>query len=81
MNNMRDCCKCFELQWSEGPVAGKRMQVQMINKGGQTNDIIVVVPGGGVGPNLSGCDSQYGVQWYVSQPSSKPVKTLADIGV
>jgi hypothetical protein len=63
MNEARDCCKCFELQWTNGPAAGKRVQVQMINVGGDSTDITLVVPGGGVGPNTRGCEAQYGYDW------------------
>jgi hypothetical protein len=69
---MRDktaCCKCFELQWRSGtPAAGKRMQVQVLNIGGDkttnnANDIIIYTPGGGVGPVFDGCRLQYGRSW------------------
>ncbi|SPO00754.1 uncharacterized protein DNG_03502 [Cephalotrichum gorgonifer] len=62
-----NCCKCFSLQWTEGPAAGKRMEVQIINEGGEVNngrrDFILLTPGGGVGPNRDGCDTQYGYDW------------------
>ncbi|KAJ9134312.1 Barwin-like endoglucanase [Pleurostoma richardsiae] len=62
-----NCCKCFELQWQGGPAAGKKMQVQIINEGGSANgtdqEFIIVTPGGGSGPNLSGCKNQYGSTW------------------
>ena len=60
------CCKCFELQWTDGPARNKRMQVQAINSGGTTDngrDFIIITPGGGVGPNSKGCNSQFGGSW------------------
>lgn len=63
MNSSRTCCSCYELTWLDGPAAGKRMQVQKINSGGSVNDVIIVVPGGGVGPNPQGCDNQFGAGW------------------
>ncbi|KJR88089.1 uncharacterized protein SPSK_07867 [Sporothrix schenckii 1099-18] len=67
-NGTADCCKCFELTWKDGPVAGKRVQVQVINSGGDVNtetgrDFVIVTPGGGVGPNGGGCNAQYGANW------------------
>ena len=68
-DGIENCCKCFELQWTEGPAAGKRMQVQVINEGGTVTDgkrdFILLTPGGGVGPNAQGCESQFGLDWYV----------------
>jgi len=69
MRNKTNCCKCFELQWRSGtPAAGKKMQVQIINIGGDkttdsTNDLIIYTPGGGVGPVYDGCRLQYGKSW------------------
>ena len=63
------CCKCFELTWKSGtPAAGKKMQVQAINVGGDkttdgANDVIIYTPGGGVGPVYDGCRQQYGKSW------------------
>lgn len=72
----QNCCKCFELQWTEGSAAGKRMQVQIINEGGEvTNgrrDFILLTPGGGVGPNQAGCNAQFGYDWYVAALPSSP---------
>ncbi len=65
-NGAENCCKCFELLWTDGYGAGKRMQVQAINEGGSTDngrDFIILTPGGGVGPNAGGCNSQYGDGW------------------
>lgn len=71
-----NCCKCFELQWTDGPAVGKRMQVQIINEGGDVangqRDFILVTPGGGVGPNQAGCDTQFGYDWYVIPPCPRP---------
>lgn len=64
-----NCCKCYELQWTEGSAAGKRIQVQIINEGGSVEngrrDFILLTPGGGVGPNQAGCNAQFGYDWYV----------------
>lgn len=72
-----NCCKCYELQWTEGSAAGKRMQVQIINEGGVVEngrrDFVLLTPGGGVGPNPSGCDAQFGYDWFVS-PLSRPLQ-------
>ncbi|CAK7203888.1 hypothetical protein SEUCBS139899_006638 [Sporothrix eucalyptigena] len=67
-NGTTDCCKCFELTWKDGPVAGKKVQVQIINEGGSVNtdtgrDFVLVTPGGGVGPNSGGCTAQFGGDW------------------
>ena len=61
-----NCCKCFELTWTSGPSVGKKMQVQIINEGGSTDDgreFIILTPGGGVGPNVAGCNKQFGYDW------------------
>jgi hypothetical protein len=63
MSDVRDCCECFELMWTGGPSAGKRIQVQMINTGASGTDIALIIPGGGVGPNTKGCETQYGYDW------------------
>ncbi len=65
-----NCCRCFDLRWSDGPAAGKRVVVQVINEGGSvgtdgSRDFILLMPGGGVGPNPTGCNSQFGGDWYV----------------
>jgi hypothetical protein len=73
-DGIENCCKCFELQWTDGPSRGKRMQVQVINEGGSTDDgreFVILTPGGGVGPNQQGCNEQFGYDWYDSLiPSS-----------
>lgn len=59
-----NCCKCFEITWTDGPARDKRMQVQVINEGGSTDngrDFIILMPGGGVGPTAKGCQSQFGI--------------------
>jgi hypothetical protein len=62
-----NCCKCFQLEWTDGPAMGKKMQVQAINSGGNlendVRDFIVLTPGGGVGPNPEGCAAQFGYDW------------------
>jgi hypothetical protein len=62
-----NCCKCFELTWEDGPARGKRLVTQVINTGGKeeagVRDWIVLTPGGGVGPNTAGCNSQFGYDW------------------
>ena len=64
---MENCCKCFELAWTDGPSVGKKMQVQVINQGGTTDNnsraFMILTPGGGVGPNIQGCEAQYGYDW------------------
>lgn len=66
-NGVENCCKCYELFWTDGYAAGKRMQVQVINSGGSVGDgvrdFILLTPGGGVGPNTAGCDGQFGYDW------------------
>lgn len=66
-DGIENCCKCFELQYTDGPSAGKKVQVQIINEGGNTENnsrqFIILVPGGGVGPNPKGCSTQYGYDW------------------
>jgi hypothetical protein len=68
-DGIENCCKCFELTWTDGPSAGKKMQVQVINEGGNTENnsrqFIILTPGGGVGPNQQGCNEQFGYDWYV----------------
>ena len=59
------CCKCHEVRWLTGAAANKTMVVQIVTPGGsggdvKKNDLILLTPGGGVGPLSSGCTSQYG---------------------
>jgi len=66
-DGIENCCKCFELQWIDGPASGKKVQVQVINEGGNTENnsrqFILLTPGGGVGPNDKGCSTQFGYDW------------------
>lgn len=54
------CCACYELTFTSGPVAGKRMIVQATNTGGDLGDnhFDIALPGGGVGI-FNGCTKQY----------------------
>jgi hypothetical protein len=72
-----NCCKCIEIQWLSGQAAGKKMIAQVVTPGGRgngivDNDIIILTPGGGVGPFANGCRNQYGnsYSWYVSRAAS-----------
>jgi Glycosyl hydrolase family 45 len=72
-----NCCKCHEVQWVSGKAEGKKMIVQILTPGGsgqgvKDNDLIILTPGGGVGPLNGGCKNQYGsnVIWYVA--ASRP---------
>ncbi|KAK3356418.1 family 45 glycosyl hydrolase [Lasiosphaeria hispida] len=66
-DGVENCCKCFELQWTDGPSVGKKIQVQVINEGGNVENgsrqFIILTPGGGVGPNPKGCNDQFGYDW------------------
>lgn len=60
-----NCCKCYEVQWRSGKASGKKMIVQSIYPGQtggdvRNNDLIILTPGGGLGPESSGCPRQYG---------------------
>lgn len=83
-DGIENCCKCYELQWTEGDAAGKRMQVQIINEGGSvengSRDFVLLTPGGGVGPNQSGCDAQFGYDWFVC-PLSAPSKLRLELAM
>lgn len=64
------CCKCYQLTWTSGNAKGKQMIVQSINSFGEAgsgdvkpSDIVIMTPGGGNGPNDSGCRNQYGRNW------------------
>ncbi|KAM7206399.1 glycoside hydrolase [Naviculisporaceae sp. PSN 640] len=63
------CCKCYQLTWTSGNARGKQMVVQAINSFGtptgdlKANDLIILSPGGGSGPNDAGCRNQYGRIW------------------
>ena len=68
-----NCCKCYDLLWTNGYAAGKRMILQVINwmpdaaanttNPGRTGDFAILTPGGGSGPNPTGCTRQYGATW------------------
>ncbi|KAL2270037.1 hypothetical protein VTJ83DRAFT_2221 [Remersonia thermophila] len=60
-NEREWCCACYELTFTSGPVAGKRMIVQASNTGGDlgNNHFDIAMPGGGVGI-FNACTSQYG---------------------
>lgn len=55
------CCACYELTFTSGPVAGKKMVVQATNTGGDlgNNHFDIAMPGGGVGI-FNACTQQYG---------------------
>jgi hypothetical protein len=62
------CCKCYELTWRSGNARNKKMVVQSLNVAKAEgdvgkDDIIIMVPGGGYGPNEGGCKAQYGANW------------------
>jgi hypothetical protein len=71
--NHPNCCKCYEITWLNGGAEGKRMIAQVLTPGGSAGDIrrddlILLVPGGGLGPLNQGCPNQYGrnVNWWVT---------------
>ncbi|KAH7100026.1 RlpA-like double-psi beta-barrel-protein domain-containing protein-containing protein [Auriculariales sp. MPI-PUGE-AT-0066] len=55
------CCECYELTFTNGAAAGKRMIVQATNTGGDLgeNHFDLLIPGGGVGL-FNGCPAQFG---------------------
>jgi hypothetical protein len=60
-----NCCKCYEVEWRSNAARGKKMIVQVVTPGFtagsvKVNDLIILTPGGGVGPDSSGCAKQYG---------------------
>jgi len=63
------------VEWVSGAAKDKKMVVQVINIASGTqgtdnsvreNDIIILTPGGGVGPYNTGCTTQYGTQFAQS---------------
>ena len=54
-------CACYELKFTNGPVANKTLVVQSIGNGSNPNgnNFELLIPGGGVGI-FNGCQSQYG---------------------
>ena len=65
------CCRCYEVDWTSGAAAGKKMVVQVVNIGEgagpggdvEEGDLVVLTPGGGVGPSREGCRAQYGQRY------------------
>ncbi|KAF8251019.1 barwin-like endoglucanase [Wilcoxina mikolae CBS 423.85] len=55
------CCSCYELTFTSGTVAGKKMVVQATNTGDALggNHFDIAIPGGGVG-EFNACSEQYG---------------------
>ncbi|TEA22462.1 putative endoglucanase type K [Colletotrichum sidae] len=55
------CCACYELTFTSGSVAGKKLVVQATNTGGDLgqNHLDIAIPGGGVG-QFNACTDQYG---------------------
>lgn len=85
LNGAHNCCKCFQLTWRNGAAAGKQMIVQSINGFDLTgdlksNDIVILSPGGGHGPNEAGCKKQYGRTWWVLLLSRMPMVHFTDTG-
>ena len=71
------CEKTIDVWWTTGAAAAanKSMIVQILTPGGaggdvKRNDLILLTPGGGVGPLSTGCTAQYGngFSWYVTSP-------------
>jgi len=57
------------LTWTSGAATGKQMVVQAVGNafpdaGHHDGDIVIQTPGGGSGPNVAGCQTQYGTNWY-----------------
>ncbi|TVY56066.1 putative endoglucanase type K [Lachnellula cervina] len=55
------CCACYELTFTSGAVAGKKMVVQATNTGGDlgSNQFDLAMPGGGFGI-FNGCTAEWG---------------------
>ncbi|KAF4635254.1 hypothetical protein G7Y89_g2854 [Cudoniella acicularis] len=55
------CCACYELTFTSGAVAGKKMIVQATNTGSDlsANQFDISIPGGGVGI-FNGCTNEWG---------------------
>eukprot|EP00122_Pirum_gemmata_P001911 Pgem_evm1s1726 len=52
MNQKNSCCKCFELTFTDGNIAGETMIVQVTNSGGDLavgSQFDIMIPGGGFG--------------------------------
>jgi len=56
-----ECCSCYQLTFTSGPVVGKQMIVQITNTGSDvgSNQFDIAIPGGGVGI-YNGCTLQWG---------------------
>ncbi|KAH8822753.1 glycoside hydrolase family 45 protein [Flagelloscypha sp. PMI_526] len=56
------CCACYELTFTSGAIAGKKLVVQATNTGGDlgNNHFDLLMPGGGVGIFTQGCPAQFG---------------------
>ena len=72
-NGVGNCCKCFQLTWTSRNARGKQMIVQALNTFDpagdvKANDVVILAPGGGSGPNETGCRNRYGTTWYVDLP-------------
>ncbi|KAF3903048.1 Endoglucanase-5 [Arthrobotrys entomopaga] len=54
------CCSCYELTFTSGPVAGKKLVVQATNTGGDlgSNQFDLAIPGGGFGI-FNGCAKEF----------------------
>jgi len=74
------CCKCYDVQWLSGGATGKHMILQIVTPGGEGHgikkgDLVILTPGGGLGPLNKGCSAQFGRSydsaWYV-RPTSHP---------
>lgn len=65
------CCRCYEAEWLSGAAAGRTMVLQVVNIADGAGpagdvaegDLIVLTPGGGVGPWTAGCTAQYGLRY------------------
>jgi len=79
-----NCCKCFQVTWKSGAAAGKQMIVQVVNnfnatKDLKSNDIVILTPGGGNGPNENGCRNQYGRNWGNSNGGVSKAEDCANL--
>jgi hypothetical protein len=55
------CGKCYQLEFTGGPLTGKTMTVLATNTGGdlKSNHFDIAIPGGGVGMFAEGCKRQF----------------------
>jgi len=69
---LENCCRCYELEWVDGDALGKKVQVQVINIGGnfdltgRKREFTILTPGGGVSDHSAGCTKQWGKKQYVA---------------